>query len=160
MEYLTKAWQHRLYSFNWPIQIRWQALKPSLKAKLNLTHWWLIYKHILKSYIIFWYSFFVQDTFVYIKYSGKVHASIHVCAHTHIHTCKETRTFPLTHTYKITYKHIQTHSSILCICSHLHYKRDCHLITSFLLKQHNEFQYVTCCRSSFLFVFPVCNQWY
>ena len=98
MGYLTKAWQHRLYSFNWPIQIRWQALKPSLKAKLNLTHWWLIYKHILKSYIIFWYSF-VQDTFVYIKYSGKVHASTHMCTHihTHAHTCKETHTHALPH---------------------------------------------------------------
>lgn len=101
MGYLTKAWQHRLYSFNWPIQIRWQALKPSPKAKLNLTHWWLIYKHILKSYIIFWYSFCTRYICVHkISWQGACQYT-HMCTHTHTHThtCKETHTLsPHRHT--------------------------------------------------------------
>lgn len=88
MEYFTKAWQHRLYSFNRPIQICWQALTPPLnKTDSPVTN--------LQAYtsLLYFNIVFVQDTFVYIKYPGTVHASIHVCArsvphtHTHTHTC-------------------------------------------------------------------------
>lgn len=115
MGYLTKAWQHRLYSFKWPLQICWQALKPSLKA--NLT--WLnddYFTSIYLSLISYFDTVFVQDRFVYIKYSGKVHASTRILAHAHTHTCKETSVLLLAYLQD----HLWTHSNTLISIMHMY----------------------------------------
>lgn len=147
MGYLTKAWQHRLYSFNWPIQIackHWSLLSKQTWPDSLMTNLQA------NTYVSYFDIVFVQDTFVYIQYSGKVHASIHICAHTHTNTHSymqgDTHTLPHTHTRSPinTFKH--TLFNIMHMF-HLHYNRDCHLITyvfPFSCYQHGKFQYLAC----------------
>jgi len=128
------------------------------QSKLDPTHWWLFYKHILKSYIIFWYSFFLYNIHCVHKNALARRMPVHTRPLTHTHTCKGTHLLALTHIQD----HLLTHSNTLINIMHMY---------SFTLQQRLSSHHFLCFpfflivyTVNWIFlslsrVFPVCNHY-